>query len=414
MPRLRGFRNSAAAEHLVFCLSGNGLGPRQGGRRTVDWNGVFRLAVREHVAPLLYRRLKDGDVRSSLPEGIWERLRRAYFASGDRNARLLRELTPVLEGLAATGIRVIVLKGAYLAEAVYGDIALRPMCDCDLLVKETDLAEVESALLDTGGRRLPRHGPPATPGQDAPFHIAPILFQNLVVELHWSIVPPNGPVRPDGVGIWERARPVAVAGAEALALSTEDQLLHLCLHLCYQNACVGLRYLCDITETIQRFGLTMNWAGLAEQAREWGASRYAGLALCLARDVLGARVPCEAVQQLVPGGIDPLALEGAYQSVLTHTGHGQWLPFFEVANAPSLSDMTGLSLNRVFLSRKEMAATYPESRGARLLHPYYIRRVGHVLRTYVIHTLRRAWLMAHRPARDRDAALSEWLESGKS
>jgi hypothetical protein len=53
-----------------------------------------------------------------------------------RNMRRCHELSKVLRILQNDGIPVIVLKGAALAEVVYGNIALRSMSDVDLLVKK--------------------------------------------------------------------------------------------------------------------------------------------------------------------------------------------------------------------------------------------------------------------------------------
>jgi hypothetical protein len=195
-----------------------------------------------------------------------------------------------------------------------------------------------------------------------------------------------------------------------LGLCPGNLLLHLCLHAAYDESLGGgLRPLCDIAETIRRYREEIDWVRVADRAREWGASRYVVLALQLARDLLGARVPEDVLEQLVPGGLDRRALEAAKQSTLTRTGYDQWQPFFDKMRATSLSDRARLSRWRLFLTRDEMAATYPGFRGSRFIHLYYVRRVGHVIGSYATHTLRRARLMLSRD-RDPNAALVRWLK----
>ena len=57
-----------------------------------------------------------------------------YLASAHRNLRLFGELRQILRAFNAAGLSVIPLKGACLAEMIYGNIALRPMVDVDLLL----------------------------------------------------------------------------------------------------------------------------------------------------------------------------------------------------------------------------------------------------------------------------------------
>jgi hypothetical protein len=317
----------------------------------------------------------------------------------------------VLRCLRSSGIKVIVLKGAYLAEAVYGDVALRPMGDVDLMVPRAELPRAQAILLDMGGVHQQFEDIESC-CRTKP-HLPQFFIRDLAIEIHWTIASPTGPVRIDTAGLWNRARPAKIAGVEVLALSPEDLLLHLCLHFCYQHHLAGLTSFCDIAETIHRFRSEMDWAQVVHSAREWRASRYVGLTLHLARGMLGTGVPDDVLERLVPGGIARRVLEMARESVLAQTGYRQWAPFFDLVGAKSLGDKAKLSWERVFLSRGEMAAVYPASRDSKHLYFYYVLRLGHVIRTYGAHTLRRARLMMQSRGRDRKASLVNWLRSGK-
>jgi len=403
-----GSADSEPGDLLLRCLSHRGPGTGDQGRTTVSWNEVVDAADREHVAPLLFKRLKDSDAQALVPADAWQRLRRAYFTSGDRNTRLFRELRTVLERLRGSDIKVIVLKGAYLAEAVYGDVALRPMCDNDLLVPRADLARAEAVLLDMGGVHQQFEDTAASCRRK--HHLPQITIGHLVVEIHGNIVSPAGPVRVSPAGLWDRARPALTAGVEVLALSPEDLLPHLCLHFSYQDACVGLRSLCDIAETIQHFGGGVDWPQVTERAREWGATRHVSLALHLAGSMLGAAVPDDVLERLVPEGIDRSILEAAREAVLTQTGRHHWESLFSAQGARSPGDKAKFLRERVFLSRDEMAAKYPASRGSRFFYLYYALRLRDGLRAYSFHALRRARLMMQRRRRERYAALYDWLK----
>ena len=87
--------------------------------------------------------------------------------------------------------------------------------------------------------------------------------------------------------------------------------------------------------------------------------------------------------------------------------------FFHLRGVKSFGGKAKLSWERVFLSRDEMAATYPASRNSRHLHFYYALRLGHVTRSFGTHALRRARLMVQSRGRDRKDSLVNWLKSGQ-
>jgi hypothetical protein len=350
-------------------------------------------------------------MRACVPTSVWEQLRLVYFASARRNSRLYRELGPVLRRLHGSGIPVIVLKGAFLAEVVYGDVALRPMCDVDLMVPRAEVPRTQAVLLDMGG--IPEHAGDHEWWYRRECHLPAIVIDTLPIEVHWSILPP-GTVSPDTAGLWHRARPASVAGVEALVLSPEDLLLHLCLHSSYrENLRGGLRPLSDIVETIRRCGDGIDWALVVRLAHEWGATRYVDLALSLARSMLAAAVPDEILERLAPDGSDRRILQTARESILAQVDYSPRAPFFDALGARSFGDMVRLTWKRVFLSRDEMAAKYPASRNSRCICLYYGLRLRDAIRALGAYAERRGLPAIRSRGRARRASLANWLRSEK-
>jgi hypothetical protein len=333
-------------------------------------------------------------------------MRRVYVASAIRSLCVYRELRPVLRRLRSSGIKVVVLKGMFLAEAVYGDAALRSMADVDFMVPREELPRVQATLLDMGFG--PREREDIGLRCRTTKGLAPFTRSGFTVEPHWSLFHPTSPFRADIAGFWDRARPATIAGVEVLSLSPEDLLLHLCLHTAHKHSLgSGLLPLCDIAETVRHYGSELEWLLFTDRAREWGATRYVGLALDLARSLLDAEVPDAVLNRLVPSGIDSRILETARESVLARTDYKQWVPFFDEFGARSFGDKARVSWERIFLSRAEMASRYPAARTARSLWPYYALRVRDVARAFGSYVLRRARLMML--SRDPSAALVKWL-----
>jgi hypothetical protein len=397
-----------ASEQLLRCLSGGGNQLSEAAAR-LNWDDVVAAGVEHRLAPLLYRRLKQAGIRASLPRDVWERLRRAYLAGAARNARLFGELGVLLRRLRGSGIRVIGLKGAFLAEAVYEDIALRQMVDVDLLVPRAELPAAYAALLDM--ERILRLPSVNRPGFGSSWELR--LPVDAGVDFCWAIAIPGGRSRLDVAGLWNRARPAIIAGVEVLALSCEDLLLQLCLHATHRHGLEdGLRPFVDIAKTTRRYRDEIDWTQVAERAREWGASRYVGLALRLARSMLDAQVPGEALDRLVPGGLDLRMLATARHSVLARTGYVEQIPFLNWVGATSLAEIARLSWERVFLSREEMSAMYAGARDSNHLGLYHALRLRDVVGDYLSHTLRRARLAMRSRGQDPNAPLLNWLRSG--
>jgi hypothetical protein len=367
------------------------------------------MAIYYGLAPLLFKRLKKSAARACVPADAWERFRMAYFAGAGGNRHLFRELRPVLARLRSSGIPVIVLKGAYLAEEVYGDVALRSMCDIDLMVPRAELSRAQAVVLEMGG--VNQQVEDIELCATTRFHLPPVAVRGLAFEIHWTIAPPSGTFKIAAADLWDRARPATIAGVEVLALSPEDLLLHLCLHFSYQHLLATLRSFCDIAETIHRFRDEMDWTRVALSAREWGAARYVGLTLHLARSLLAAEVPDDVLERLVPGGVDRQILETARESVLARTGYGQGIPFFDRRGAKSRSDKARLVWKRAFLSRGELAAIYPASRDSRSLWLYHALRFRDAIRAFGFHTLKRGLPVIRNRGQDRSVSLANWLKS---
>jgi hypothetical protein len=125
--------------------------------------------------------------------------------------------------------------------------------------------------------------------------------------------------------------------------------------------------------------------------------------------MLGEAVPDDVVERLVPEGIDPRILEAAREAVLTQTARHHWESLFRALGARTLGDKAKFLKERIFLSRDEMAAKYPASRGSKHFYLYYALRLRDGLRAYTFHARRRARLMMQRRRRERYAALNDWL-----
>ncbi|HWS14839.1 MAG TPA: nucleotidyltransferase family protein, partial [Candidatus Methylomirabilis sp.] len=181
-----------------------------------DWEDLLRTSARHGVAPLLYHRLTNFHRSTPVPPEVIRQLRNSYLQNAGRNMRLYHEQAKVLGRLRQDGIPVIALKGLHLAEAVYGNIALRPMGDADLLVKPTDLSRVQDLLVE--------HGYTASKEDTfcAQEHLPPYRKAGSPsIEIHINIVGPPFSDRVDVGKLFIRAQTCLIGGIEVGILRPE-------------------------------------------------------------------------------------------------------------------------------------------------------------------------------------------------
>ena len=262
-----------------------------------NWESLLQQANTQGVAPLLFHRLKDLTPDISIPPGALQRLRNQYLHTVMRNTRLYNTLSEILKTLQDDDIPAIVLKGAHLAEIVYGNIGLRSIGDADILVRKEDLSKVQEKFQNMGYGSFER--PSIEEQCEGRQHLIGFRTpEGLAVEIHWTIARPSSPFKLDVDALWKRARPATIAGVQMLILSPEDLLLHLCLHSSFQHKFrIGLRGLCDISATIWHYKDEMDWEQLTIRARKWRSRNCVYFSLHLARELLGADVPGKIVQR---------------------------------------------------------------------------------------------------------------------
>jgi hypothetical protein len=81
-------------------------------------------------------------------------------------------------------------------------------------------------------------------------------------------------------GLWRRVEPAELGGIDALALSPQDSVYHLCAHAIYKHRLqTDLIHLCDIVEAVRHFQQIIDWHQFWSWCRGAKASRCVHLEL---------------------------------------------------------------------------------------------------------------------------------------
>jgi hypothetical protein len=253
-----------------------------------DWENIVNLSKRQGLTPILYKRLKEISDRFEIPAEIIEITKNYYLSNIVRNVRIQHNLGRILKLFNETGIEAIVLKGAYLSEAVYGNIALRTMSDIDILVKSSDISQAEQLILSLG---YITHSQNRQIGNKHFVYERP--HDSTPLELHWHIVTPVIPVNINIQDIWDRACQTEVKGIRRLVQSPEDLLIHICFHAAFTHTFnqFGLRSLWDVKVILKHFAGRLNWEQVRETASDWRVGKSVYFTLVIAEEVLNMRMP---------------------------------------------------------------------------------------------------------------------------
>lgn len=269
------------------------------------WSEIVQLAQANGVAPLLYAAVQR--TRAPIPPRLHQALQDRYYQVGVANALHLQELSQVLAALSAAGMPVVLLKGALLAEALYGNPALRPMADLDLLVPRDRIAEVPPLLEPLGYRLQP--GPAGHPfafsirygGEIALIKALPLTA--VALDIHWNLVAfwwTHYTARLDLEALWREVRPIPSQGPPALQLCPEDTLIHLCLHAGLSHSYASLLNFVDIDRCIAAY-TDLDWDRFLQRAGAFQVRTPGYFGLRFTRDLFHTAIPDRVLADLDPG-----------------------------------------------------------------------------------------------------------------
>lgn len=246
----------------------------------IDREYLLTRASKEALTCLLSAHLRK--YADQMPETISAPLEKAYYANMLRNTRKYEEAKNILKSFSAEGVSAIPLKGIFLAEHVYKNIALRPMTDIDMLIKREDLRKAGDALTSIG------YEPPAC-YQDflksrstLPMNSLMFTMKNLgeampsFVHLHWHLINSTWPIehlvnKMEMARVWAAAKPICIGEVEALGLSPEYLLIHLLQHG-FHHSFDKLILVADVIAVLQEHEKMLDWDALLKEVYRFGLS----------------------------------------------------------------------------------------------------------------------------------------------
>jgi len=258
---------------------------------------LTRTALAWQVGALLGYHLSAAERRGERVPAAGAPLVREYRNTQATGLLLLAEARRLLAGLTKRIGKVCLLKGVDLLTRLYPDPGMRPMCDCDVLVRPDAFDTAQRYLATLGAERLHSAGE-----LDDRFSAWQLLLpgrEAISIDLHRALLQPEYcPLDHDA--LWARSEACELDGLPLRRLATEDALVFSCLH----SAKHGFGSLVHVVDVAELARCLPDRERLVARAGSWRARTATWAGLWLAGRLLGS--PLE--DRLAPGPAGRAAL----------------------------------------------------------------------------------------------------------
>lgn len=281
--------------------------------RGIDWATFLKLAEFHGLLPLAAHNLNRA---SGVPEDAVQALKSGFETNVRRSLWFAGELVRITLHFDARGIKVVPYKGPALAQAGYGDVALRNFSDLDFLIIPGDFERAKQALVELQYQPSGLLSPDLEAfwlrnGYERAFDGT--AGRNLV-ELQWGLAPRFFAVDLGVRDLFQRSQRMPFGGHQIPSLSPEDQFLVLCIHAA-KHLWMRLMWLCDIAEFVRKHPIVFDT--VLSRARALGVSRFILVSLWLANRLLDCAIPPVAQNEI---NSDP-EVKGLGEQFIARLGH---------------------------------------------------------------------------------------------
>ncbi|MBF0265893.1 MAG: nucleotidyltransferase family protein [Gammaproteobacteria bacterium] len=259
----------------------------------INWEILIQTGYEHGVNSLLCNSLLKVKTEY-IPEQIYHASIAHLKQQQETNQQLSDQLVYILNVLKDKNIDTISFKGPTLAISAYKQLKFRSFRDLDFLIHESDIQQCLDTLRELGYV----HNWDLTPRQWQEFiNYAgeDILFgEGVPIEPHWAFAPSTLALNIDYEGIWKRAIHIEFNGQSLRSLSTEDNLIILCVHGCKEEW-TKLKWVVDVSEFI-RSHPEMDWELIFRLTTSQGLARIVNIGLALSHKLVQAPIPNIALE----------------------------------------------------------------------------------------------------------------------
>lgn len=258
-----------------------------------DWTRVIRIARLNDLSGHLYALLDEKQLLETIPERVRRQLESGWIVAENEQRILCWEVNRIGRALRQLAIPIVLLKGAAYLLQKLPNARARISSDVDILVARDQIGAVEGALLKQGWEHIKLEDYDQYYYRKWSHELPPLRHRErgTVVDVHHTILPPSGRLRPDPEKLLAAALPSDGMGFSVL--TPVDMVLHSAAHA-FQDGDMsrGLRDLVDLDDLLRCFDERPDfWPMLINRAEELELSRPLYYGMRYSMLYLGTPIP---------------------------------------------------------------------------------------------------------------------------
>ena len=262
-----------------------------------SWKTIIEEAITQRVAAILSRWLNQSDHQHLIPTHILNLLTQQVIRQVAWSLVLTKELGRILTAFQRRAITCIPIRGPVFATQFYGDYSMRQMDDLDLFVHREDLSTIKE-IFDQLRYAQHEHRPGFLEAFSYSLEFIHPQY-GLIVEPHWTLAYPPFVAVTDMAPVWARTVRQQWMDMDTWALSQEDLLLHLCLHLLHKGEQSPLLWYYELDALIRQQRSLLDWNVFVHQAQAMGQASLIADVLAALTHHFHSTIPDSIISRLL-------------------------------------------------------------------------------------------------------------------
>ena len=240
--------------------------------RVDNWEQMTMLLVKRGIAPMLYVKWELLAVWAETPKTFRYAIESAYSSTLMRSMVLYNAFAELLTAASTLPQApvIIPLKGVYLSEWLYTDIALRMFSDIDILVKPQDAEVVLELLRKLGYKESKSPGVSEfTDRHDEIVHYRPMVRGAVSVEVHVKLHRSSKHYAINTEAVIESSHQSILCGMSVHAMELHDLIIHTCVHIDkhFRGGNMSFRSFTDLVNLLEVHSSALNWEYLQQRCK---------------------------------------------------------------------------------------------------------------------------------------------------
>jgi len=268
-------------------------------QKDMDWGLMEKKACQHGVDTFIYFSLKKHNLTHLIPADTFKRFQGNFYRNAIRNSAFIEEINNLSEIIED---KIVLLKGVDLIQHFYPNIAIRSMCDIDILVEKNTVKKnwyllqkngfIQANIRSSHEYKSSLHQELSESQQltnESCHHLPALLDKNgICIELHWYLFHIKN-LQPATSSAWLSIKPIR---KNISTLSNEMKLILACEHFySHLRECIILRALCDIHEILEAYRSSLDWTFIQKQCTKNELTHAMTVALTLCSKLFKIPVP---------------------------------------------------------------------------------------------------------------------------